>query len=165
VFKAITTGVVLVFALVGVSTVAALADEPAAMPQPTQTDAATALRAQLALERREHAAEVRRLRRVFRTADHVRAATAVAAIAYDVPVQELRAVARCESRSNPAAVARTTIWNGERARGLLQIVPSTFARTPYAGLDVMNPYVNAAASAWIVARDGGWRQWAKQCRP
>jgi hypothetical protein len=50
---------------------------------------------------------------------------------------------------------------GERARGLLQFLPSTWRTTPYAGESMWSPYAQALAAAWMV-QHGRLREWA--CR-
>ena len=75
---------------------------------------------------------------------------------YGVSYWEMRTVSFCESRWNPRAV-------GNGSLGLFQFLPSTWAHTPYAARSVFDPYANAAAAAWLVRKDGGWREWT--CRP
>ena len=59
-------------------------------------------------------------------------------------------VAACESGDNPNAVNRSS-----GAEGLFQIMPSTWAGTPYASQSEFDPVANAKAAAWIYARRGG----------
>lgn len=59
-------------------------------------------------------------------------------------------VAMCESGDNPGAVNRSS-----GAAGLFQIMPSTWAGTPYASQSEFDPVANARAAAWIYARRGG----------
>jgi soluble lytic murein transglycosylase-like protein len=59
-------------------------------------------------------------------------------------------VALCESGDNPNAVNRSS-----GAEGLFQIMPSTWAGTPYASQSEFDPVANARAAAWIYARRGG----------
>ena len=58
-------------------------------------------------------------------------------------------VAMCESGDNPNA------RNRDGASGLFQIMPGTWAGTPYAAQSVFDPVANARAAAWIYARRGG----------
>jgi hypothetical protein len=58
-------------------------------------------------------------------------------------------VAACESGFNPNAV---NSWSG--AMGLFQFMPSTWARSPFAGQDPFDPRVNAKAAAWLYQRSG-----------
>jgi soluble lytic murein transglycosylase-like protein len=59
-------------------------------------------------------------------------------------------VALCESGDNPSAVNR-----GSGAEGLFQIMPGTWAGTPYASQSEFDAVANAKAAAWIYARRGG----------
>jgi len=59
-------------------------------------------------------------------------------------------VAMCESGDNPGAVNRSS-----GAAGLFQILPSTWAGTPYASQSEFDPVANAKAAAWIYAHRGG----------
>jgi transglycosylase-like protein len=59
-------------------------------------------------------------------------------------------VAMCESGDNPTAVNRSS-----GAEGLFQILPSTWAGTPFASQSPFDPVANAKAAAWIYARRGG----------
>lgn len=146
-------GAVIAFAVVGFATAARVT---------TADPTVATLTAQLEQERADHARELSRLARAARTPARVRQGISAAARTYRVSEVEMRRVAFCESRMNPAAVGRIPVGR-ERAQGLMQILPSTFARTPYRGLDPFDPAVNALAAAWIVSRDRGWRQWA--CKP
>lgn len=58
-------------------------------------------------------------------------------------------VARCESGDNPSA------RNPDGASGLFQIMPGTWAGTPYASQSPFDAVANARAAAWIYARRGG----------
>ena len=133
--------------------------DPSSSPDP-----ADALRAQLARERRAHRATVTRLREKVRTQTSIASAAKVASVVYGVPAGQILSVARCESELRPNAVGRAPAGNGEHARGLLQFLPSTWARTPMgrAGVSVYDPYASALAAAAIV-RPEGWKQWV--CRP
>ena len=57
-------------------------------------------------------------------------------------------VAMCESGDNPDA------RNPSGASGLFQIMPGTWAGTPYASSSVFDPVANARAAAWLYARRG-----------
>lgn len=57
-------------------------------------------------------------------------------------------VAMCESGDNPAAHS----WSG--AMGLFQIMPGTWAGTPYAGSSPYDAVANSRAAAWIYAHRG-----------
>lgn len=59
-------------------------------------------------------------------------------------------VAMCESGDNPNAVNRSS-----GAAGLFQIMPSTWAGTPYASQSEFDAVANARAAAWIYGRRGG----------
>lgn len=82
----------------------------------------------------------------------------------NVPLSELRAVARCESGFDP--------WNvnaSSQASGLFQFLPSTWSGAwggqsfHRLGFSVFDPIANALAAAQTVTRDGSWRQWV--CKP
>lgn len=57
-------------------------------------------------------------------------------------------VAMCESGDNPYA------RNASGASGLFQIMPGTWAGTPYASQSIFNAVANARAAAWIYAHSG-----------
>lgn len=57
-------------------------------------------------------------------------------------------VAMCESGDNPNA------RNASGAAGLFQIMPGTWAGTPYASQSPFNPVANARAAEWLYARRG-----------
>lgn len=82
---------------------------------------------------------------------------------YGVPYWQMRAVAWCESRFNPAAKNPDAVADGEHSEGLMQFLPSTFRGTPYHGYSIFNAWASAMAAAWLVRRDGGWWEWS--CRP
>lgn len=90
----------------------------------------------------------------------VASAIHAASVTYGVPRGEMIAVAYCETGGdfNPRALNRSS-----GAAGLFQFLRSTWARTPYRALDRFDAYANALAAAWLVRRDGGWREWS--CRP
>lgn len=58
-------------------------------------------------------------------------------------------VAMCESGDNPNAVNRSS-----GAEGLFQIMPGTWAGTPYASASEFDPVANAKAAAYIYAHRG-----------
>jgi hypothetical protein len=67
-------------------------------------------------------------------------------------------VARCESGLNPGAYNASS-----HASGLFQILPSTWATTPFAGSSPFNAWANINAAHSIFVRDGySWREWT--CR-
>ena len=82
----------------------------------------------------------------------------------NVPLRELRAVARCESGFDPNNRNLSST-----ASGLFQFLDSTWRGTWGAasfhrlGFSVYDPIASALAAAQVVTRDGGWRQWA--CAP
>jgi len=63
-------------------------------------------------------------------------------------------VARCESGLDERQV--TPPYS---ASGLYQFLPSTWRGTPYAHRSIFHPVQNAKAARWLVAHDGGWREW------
>jgi hypothetical protein len=83
----------------------------------------------------------------------------LAAVAFGVPFRELRSVAYCETGGTFSARAYNP---SSGAGGLLQFLPSTWARTPFASFSRFDPVANALAAARIVSREG-WRQWS--CQP
>lgn len=94
-----------------------------------------------------------------RPAPSVTEALRLASITYGVPYREMRSVAWCESRLDPRAYNRSS-----GASGLMQFLPSTWRRTPYASLSPFSPHANALAGGWLYVRSGrSWRQWV--CRP
>lgn len=149
---------------VSLATVAAINEKPAsAQGAPTQAPIEQRLRSQLALERAQHAHEVKALRSQLASRTSIRSAIRTAAVTYSVPESQIRSVAWCESRMRATAIGRTPVGS-ERAVGLMQWLPSSFSRTPYgrAGLNPFDPYVSALAAAETVRKEG-WRAWA--CKP
>ena len=65
-------------------------------------------------------------------------------------------VARCESGLDPNAVG-----GGGSYYGLFQLVPSTFAGTPYGQYDIFDPWANANASSWLWS-EGHKDEWVCQ---
>lgn len=66
---------------------------------------------------------------------------------------------RCESVNFTDFYNETPIYNGEHAQGIMGFIPSTFASTPFAGLDVRYDHLaNIMAGAWMhsVGRGGEW---------
>jgi len=63
-----------------------------------------------------------------------------------------------ESKGNPNARNRQSVWNGEHATGLYQFLPSTYASTPFGGFSIYNPLAQALAAGWMHAhgRGGEW---------
>jgi len=72
---------------------------------------------------------------------------------YGQPRADMLRVARCESLLNPSL-----IHPAYSASGLFQFLPGTWATTPYAGFNILNPVANAYAAAWMwsVGRCGEW---------
>jgi hypothetical protein len=65
-------------------------------------------------------------------------------------------VATCESGLNPGA------RNASGASGVFQLMPSTWATTPYHAASPFNAWANINAAHWLFVRDGdSWREW--QC--
>jgi soluble lytic murein transglycosylase-like protein len=111
----------------------------------------SALRTQLAAERRLHRARVMQIRGTSRSARNVNHALTIAAATYGVPVTKLRRVARCESTLDPNA------RNG-RYLGLFQFGTPLWSTTPYRRFSRTDPYAAAAAAAWAFKR-GMARHW------
>ena len=82
----------------------------------------------------------------------------LAAVTYDVPYPELRAVSYCESRWTKGSGDGTA-----DPRNLFQITEETWAKTPYRHFNPLHPFANALAAAWLVKQDGGWHEWT--CKP
>lgn len=80
-----------------------------------------------------------------------------AADKYHQPVGDALRVAYCESSDNPREVNNEPVA-GEYATGLFQFLPSTWATTPYARKDILDPHWNALAAMWMWAhgRRGEW---------
>lgn len=139
------------------------AAEPEAQPAPAPAPRVVEMvpRAKLikAVRARDEArADARRIRQVLAHDPTVEEALTIAAVAYGVPLSEMRSAARCESTFNPAA------RNG-RYRGLFQFGP-IFEASPFghAGLSVWSPFASAMAAAYIVRHGGrGWSPW--ECSP
>ena len=118
--------------------------------------------------------EVRALRRTLAHKQSSLEALRLTSVVYHVPFDLLYRRASCESTGDrPAsppsertldARARNAspVWNGEHATGLLQFLPSTFASTPFAGMDIYSPYANALAAGWMIGVAGRSNEWA--CR-
>lgn len=81
-----------------------------------------------------------------------------AADLYGQPREDMLRVAQCESHLDPLAVNMDYSWDTDRATGLFQFRPSTWATTPYANQDIFDPVANANAAAWMwsVGRRGEW---------
>ena len=60
------------------------------------------------------------------------------------------AIARCESRLRPWVLNTA----GSGAAGLMQLMPSTFATTPYRWRPILSAKWNALAGAWMLRRVG-----------
>jgi hypothetical protein len=104
----------------------------------------------------------RAARQRFHTAyPRLREASVLAGRAFGVDPAEMLAVARCESTSK-GYERWVSARNGATAMGAWQWLDSTWAHSPFAGLDRRNVFTEAVATAWLVSRDG-WRQWV--CQP
>ena len=75
-----------------------------------------------------------------------------AADRYGQPRQDMLRVAVCESNLNPTAV------NPAGSYGLVQVIQSTWASTPYAGDDIFDAWASANAAGWMwsVGRRNEW---------
>ena len=71
-----------------------------------------------------------------------------AALHHGVPTRLQLAIARCESR------LRWWAWNPSGASSIMQIMPSTFASTPYADKPIMSVKWNPLAGAWLLKTQG-----------
>jgi hypothetical protein len=76
-----------------------------------------------------------------------------AAAYYGQPGDDMLRVARCESLLNPSL-----IHPAYQASGLFQFLPSTWASTPYASFNILDPVASAYAAAWMwsVGRRPEW---------
>lgn len=154
-----------ILTVVGCALVGALAAGPAAAQSPTPADQTvpfTKFKRAVSLYHREQR-EARNLSRTLRHSPSIAEALDIASLVYGTPRAEIERVAFCESRLNPKARNRSPIYNGEHATGLLQTIPSTFARSPFRHLDIYSPYANALAGAYTWSLSNSWREWA--CRP
>lgn len=150
-----------VLAAVAVCASPVLADGsgPVEAPVPKVAEVVPAWKLAKAVRARDAArADARRIRRVLAHDPMVEEALTIAAVAYDVPLSEMRSAAKCESEFDPMA------RNG-RYRGLFQFGP-IFEASPFgrAGLSVWSPFAAAMATGYIVRHGGrGWSPW--QCSP
>lgn len=124
---------------------------------------ARALRAELA--HRPSTLEALRLAAISSTASRAEA---------DAMYRTLYQLAACESTGTTGrrlpwppspSVLKAGAQNptGERASGLLQFLPSTYAGTPYAHVSIWSPYSQALAAVWMIKgnRLGEWAcSWA-----
>ena len=107
-------------------------------------------RAQLRTATRERNQARRAARRVWRpTVDH---ALALASYAYDVPLQDMRTVAACESTFNPYAK------NGQYL-GLYQFGLPLWSGLAFRNFARTDPYAAALATAKYVRDHGHWNPW------
>ena len=107
-------------------------------------------RAQLRTATRERNQARRAARRVWRpTVDH---AIALASYAYDIPLQDMRTVAACESTFNPYA------QNG-RYLGLYQFGLPLWSGLAFRNFARTDPYAAALAAAKYVRDHGHWNPW------
>lgn len=79
-----------------------------------------------------------------------------AAKRFGQPRAAMLRVARCESNLDPTAVNRAGPYYG-----LFQFLKSTFASTPFADEDILDPKANALAAAWMW-KQGRRNEWACQ---
>jgi mannosyl-glycoprotein endo-beta-N-acetylglucosaminidase len=81
-----------------------------------------------------------------------------AADRYGQPREDMVRVAMCESHLDPSAVNMDYANDNDRASGLFQFRPSTWATTPYADQDIFDAEANANAAAWMwsVGRRNEW---------
>jgi hypothetical protein len=102
---------------------------------------------------REQRRQIRLMRREGNFGSEVRAAIALAAIAYGQSEATLLRKANCESHLWPFAKNRHST-----ASGLFQFLTSTWASTPFAHFSIWNPYANALAAGWMhrTGRGGEW---------
>lgn len=71
-----------------------------------------------------------------------------AALHWDVPTSLQLAIARCESR------LRWWAWNPSGATGIMQLLPSTHASTPYADKPISSVKWNPLAGAFLLRTQG-----------
>lgn len=107
---------------------------------------------------RWHEANERHLRRelAVRYTRDATYAIRLASAAFGISETDMRTIAQCESNLGAQKYAEA----GSGASGLFQFLPSTFARTPFAGFDIFDAEANAMAAAWLVRKDGNWREWS-----
>ena len=120
----------------------------------TETFVVRSLKRRLQAEHDRYLAAHRRVRQLTRTLQHrptTREAIDLACSIYG-SCSTLWRRAGCESHYSPTA------HNASGASGLFQFLPSTWARTPFAGFSVWSPYANALAAGWMQAngRGGEW---------
>jgi soluble lytic murein transglycosylase-like protein len=117
---------------------------------------ATVSQCHRALAWQRHDRHVLHQKLAARARTRARYAIRLAAAAFAIPTSEITRVARCESRLDPNALEPTT-----HASGLLQFLPSTWARTPFAAFSPFDPIANALAAGYVYHRDGAsWREWS-----
>lgn len=83
----------------------------------------------------------------------------IAARTYRVDKSMLKRKGSCESVRFTDFYNETPIYNGEHAQGVMGFIPSTFASTPFKGLDVRHDHLaNIMAGAWMhkAGRGGEW---------
>lgn len=79
----------------------------------------------------------------------------IAEVVYGMPRSKARVIGMCESNLNPLA------YNSATASGVMQLLASTFRRTPYAGLPIFSPVVNILSAGWLWKHDGSsFREWS-----
>lgn len=111
---------------------------------------ATPVQCRSALRRAYAGLEWAKKERIARYDSTVDLAIAVACATYPaVDCAWFKRMITCESKRDPKAKNRHST-----ASGLGQELDGTFAGTPYAALDVFDPFVGALSSAWLAARQG-----------
>lgn len=111
---------------------------------------ATPVQCRSALTRAYAGLEWARKERIARYRPSVELAIAIACATYPtVDCSWFNRMVTCESGRDPKAKNRHST-----ASGLGQEIDTTFAGTPYAALDVFDPFVGALSSAWLAARRG-----------
>ncbi len=92
-----------------------------------------------------------RLHRMLLTRPSVTEAINLAGATYG-NTSTLWALARCESGLSPTA------RNASGSSGLMQFMPSTFARTPFGRFSIWSPYASALAAGWML-QQGRRSEW------
>lgn len=104
---------------------------------------------------------IKRLKKTLISSITIKECVKLATIAYPA-LTESRAwkIIGGESRGNPNAYNKRSIWNKEHASGLWQFIPSTYYSTPYgkAGMSIWSPCASSMAAGWMHehGRGGEW---------